>query len=364
MRAARTPIVFFWIALPVMSFCQGAPQQITVAPVPAERFELATGATDVPATPEERAPVIGLLALAAHNGNLHMFGTPPYTLKATFESTGGTSGVGSGDVEETWIRGVGYRWTAHLGEYSQLRISSKGGAYDEKSPGPMPLRLQTVRGVLFWAMAGDFVRPLLRTTTAIWNGTLVTCVLVSGAGSDRTATPGRRWEETEYCVDPQSGLLQTYSIAPGIYAVYDHNDALHFHGQTLPRQITIEEGGSTVLRVHVDSIVDPGEIDQASVVPTKEMIAAGPAVIRTLPIRFPQAGGPAPQGYEGTIQPVIVHAIIAPDGTALDEEVVSISGAVLGQAALDLVKRTKYPPMPSGAKPLEREAFINVKFGL
>ena len=45
-----------------------------------------------------------------------------------------------------------------------------------------------------------------------------------------------------YCVDPKTGELQTYSIAPGIYSAYDYTNALAFHGQTLPRRIAVMEG--------------------------------------------------------------------------------------------------------------------------
>jgi len=40
-----------------------------------------------------------------------------------------------------------------------------------------------------------------------------------------TASPGRRWDEIEECIDPQSGLLQVHSQVPGRYYDYDYTDA-------------------------------------------------------------------------------------------------------------------------------------------
>jgi hypothetical protein len=58
-----------------------------------------------------------------------------------------------------------------------------------------------------------------------------------------------------------------------------------------------------------------------------------------------------------------VHAILASDGRVLDAELLDNSGAALLQSALDMVKRTTYMGAPRRTQgPLQREAFINVKF--
>ena len=54
---------------------------------------------------------------------------------------------------------------------------------------------------------------------------------------------GRGWEETEECIDPQSGLLQVHSEAPGRYAVYDYSNAPQLGGHRLPRSVTVTEAG-------------------------------------------------------------------------------------------------------------------------
>jgi hypothetical protein len=49
--------------------------------------------------------------------------------------------------------------------------------------------------------------------------------LLAGPDPVPTASPGRRWDEIEECIDPQSGLLQVHSQVPGRYYDYDYTDA-------------------------------------------------------------------------------------------------------------------------------------------
>jgi hypothetical protein len=349
-------IALFTLLLASYTYSQSAAK---VAPLPYDPLELATGPTVVPDTPEKRALLLNLLERARQNSAMHLPGTAPFTLKASFNSTGDSKNTGYGEVDETWLNGQTWRWSARLGDYSQLRIFYEGAAYDDKPKGFIPLRLQMVRNAVFWPVIGNFAPTLLRMATTSFQGTDLACVLISGGGNDATPTPGRRWEENEFCVDPKSGLLRTHSEAPGIYAIYEYEGALQFHGRTIPRQISVVEGGETVLQIHIDSIEDANH-DPNQFVPTHEMLARGPGAIMVGPFRFPEFV-PAPAGYNGQVQPVIVHAILDTKGKVLDAEVVQSSDAALTASALGVVWRSSYGPGRREG-PLQREAFINVKF--
>jgi hypothetical protein len=349
-------IALFTLLLASYAYSQSNPK---VAPLPYDPLELATGPTVVPDTPEKRALLLNLLERARQNSAMHTPGTAPFTMKVSFNSTGNSKNTGYGEVDETWLNGQTWRWSARLGDYSQLRIIYQGMAYDDKPKGFMPLRLQMVRNAVFWPVIGNFAPELLRMATASFQGTDLACMLISGTLNDATPTPGRRWEENEFCIDPKSGLLRTHSEAPGIYAIYEYEGALQFHGRTIPRQISVVEGGETVLQIHIDSIED-ANTDPNQFVPTHKMLAHGPGAIMTGPFRFPEFV-PAPAGYSGIVQPVIVHAIVNEKGKVLDAEVVQSSNLTLTATALGVVWRSSYGP---GRRPgpLQREAFINVKF--
>ncbi|HYA47995.1 MAG TPA: energy transducer TonB [archaeon] len=351
-------IALFLLFLSAFSFSQAASK---TAPLPYDPLELATGPTAVPDTPEKRALLLDLLERARQNSAMHTPGTAPFSIKVSFNSAGGDShSQGYGELEETWLNGQTWRWSARLGDYSQLRIFYLGAAYDDKPRGHMPLRLQMVRNAVFWPVGGNFAAALIRMATAKWEGTDIACMLISGADNDATATPGRRWEESEYCVDPKTGLLRIHSEAPGIYVAYDYSGGSQFHGRTLPRQTTIVEGGTTVLQIHLDSIEDANN-DPNQFVPTKKMLSHGPGAIMVGPFRFPEFVR-APAGYSGEIQPVIVHAILDQKGKVLDAEVVQSSDPALTSAALGVVWHSSYLPARRPDGPLQREAFINVKF--
>ncbi len=127
--------------------------------------------------------------------------------------------------------------------------------------------------------------------------------------------------------------------------------------------MTVVEGGSTALQIHVEKLEDPVSSDPKLFAPSESMRANGfrPTMVQahfrdiaTLPAR-----------YSGTAQPVIVHAMIAPDGKVEEAEALQESDAALSSAALDRVRNGSYParfgPGESGS-PREREAFLNIGF--
>jgi len=353
------PVVSIFLALLLSSFA-ASQSTLKTAALPYDPLELATGPTVVPDTPQKRELVLNLLEHARQNNGMHAPGSPPFAMKVSFNSTGTSRYTGFGEIEETWMSGQTFRWSARLGDYSQLRIYRDGTAYDDKPRGPIPLRIQMVRQSVFWPVTGRFAPALIRMATAHWQGGEVACMLVSSGANDTAATPGRRWEETEYCIDPKAGLLQTYSEAPGIYNVYDYSESFQFHGRTLARKISIVEDGVTVLQIHLDSLADAANSDPDQFVPTKKMLAHGPGDILTGPFRFPQWVA-APPGRSGEIQPVIVHAVLDKKGHVVEAEALQHSDTLLADAALAIVERSNYAKRTEG-KPVQREAFINVQF--
>ncbi len=334
--------------------------QNQLAPVPSDPLELATGPVQIADTPDKRATILALLERARQNNHLHAPAGAPFDLKVSFVSSGQTSYTGPGEMEEVWMTPGTWRWTAHLGDYSQSRIYYDGAAYDTKAHAYLPLRLQIVRSAIFWPVSGNFADALIRTAGATWKGAPVTCALVSGTRSEVKATPGRRWQEEEFCVDPKSGLLQTYSVAPGIYNVYDYSSAFEFHGSTIASQISIVENGSPVVQMQIEGLQDAGAVDSTSFTPTEEM--RGPGVVIRGPVRFPQVQ-PNAQIASGTIQPVIVHAVLDVTGKVLEAESLDVANASLSEAALQLVRSSNYGrPAGRGIVPVQREVFINVQF--
>jgi hypothetical protein len=334
-------------------FCQNTPQ---LAPVPSDSLELVTGATRVPGTPQERARALDLVERARQNSDLSTPGGPAYTLKVNFTASGNVQFTGSGEMEETWISPYVFRWRARLGDFELTRIAARGAVLDDNPSAFIPMRLHMLRDALFWPVHFNSSEALIRTATAQWKGSEVTCILTSGAMAEATATPGRRWIEREFCVDTKTGLLQMLSDAPGIYVVYDYANPHHFHGRILANKISIVEGGKTVLEANMASIGDADPNDPSVMAAAREMRHSGPILSYTM--RFPQAIHVAPGA--STIQPVIVHALLGSDGKVLDAELVEDSSAALSQSALDLVKRSSYVRANNGR--LQREAFINVKF--
>jgi len=369
-------VLFSFALFPILAatvLAQAAPPQLQagetqrayIVPrpaIPADPLELATGETKVLDTPQERATVLGLLERARQNSDL--WGpTKPYVMHVSFSSSGAALYTGAGQMTQIWESPARFRFDAQLGSFTQTRLFTGGRAYDLRSNSFVPLRLQMVRSVLFWPMNFNAL-GMLRIAAGRLAETDLLCGLFSAATNDpaeMSSVPGRRWAETEFCVDPKSGLLRVYSEAPGIYAVYDYSEALEHNGYVLPRSINVTEAGQDVLDVRIESIADPTASDLAELVPSGELASAPIGNALSFPIRFPQFTQ-APEGYKGVVHPVIVHAILGPDGHSLDQEALQGSDAVLTQAAMDLIRSRTFPAANPRLARAQREVFINVKF--
>jgi len=220
------------------------------------------------------------------------------------------------------------------------------------------LRVQLVRSVLLRPVVQAPQKFVIREANVERDGNAETCLLLSHSLPPNPAP--RAWVEREDCVDPATGLLQTWSEAPGIYAIYDYSGAAEFHGHILPRQISIFEDGRLAVQVRVESLEDAPNIAADLFQPTPEMVGAGESFTLATPSRMPMRVDPSDAPPSRFFQPVIVHATLdAQDGSVLDAEALQNSDAALGRTAVDLVRGTLFEP--SG---FQQEVFISVDFHL
>lgn len=338
---------------------------LNVAPVPADPLEMVSGTSKVVDDAQERAAVFELLERARQNAELQAGGAPAYTLRISFEAAGNVLYTGSGSMVEIWNSPRNWRWTAQLGGYHQDRLLANGRMHDKRSDSFVPMRLQMARGAVLWPMWFN-PRALTRVAAGKVGDTDVLCGLLSSPINDpavMASQPVRRWVETEFCVDPKTAVLRSYSEAPGIYTVYDYTGGATFHGHLLPKTITVTEGGNVALTIHVESIADPTPQELAQLTPTSDIESAGPQPALGLPYRIPQYIPASATGTKSTVvSPVIVHAIIGTDGRVLDSEALQNYDSALTAAALDTVRRSTYPLQRGESGFAQREYFINVKF--
>ena len=259
-------------------------------------------------------------------------------------------------MEELYDGHSRWRWTEQLQDSHVVRIGAEGHIYGANPSDPVPLRVQLVRTVLLRPIVHDPGSFVFRTADLERNGKPVVCMLLSYSLPPNPAP--RSWVEREDCIDPTTGLLQMWSEAPGIFAVYDYTGAADFHGHTLPRQISIFEEGRLTVQVRVESLEDAPNIDASLLQPTPEMADAGESFGLAGPRRMPLRVDPTNAPTSRFFQPVIVHATLdAEDGTVLDAEALQTTDPDLSRAALDIVRSTSFDP--SG---FQQEVFFNVQF--
>ncbi len=324
-------------------------------PPPPDPHEMVTREPRTLTKPAERSAALDLLDRARQNFNLHDISTP-YALKASFKTNGGAQMEGEWTMDELSDGGSHWRWTAQLGDLLVIRIGVDGRVYGTDPSEPIPLRVQLVRSALYWPIARNAGASAFRAADVERDGKAMSCLLLSASIPPNPAP--RSWVEREYCIDPATGLLQMWSEAPGIYAVYDYGGSRNFHGHILPRQISIFEDGRPAVQVRVESFEDAPNLDRNLFKPTPEMEDAGGSCTLASPNRFPMRVDPSDGPTSPFFQPVIVHAILdAQDGSVLDAEALQTTDRDLSRTAIDMVRSTSFPP--SG---FQQEVFINVQF--
>ena len=170
-------------------------------------------------TPEQRQAATSLLENARALSNVRAH---PYDLKTTFTSFGSSSSDGAWSLEDISPSRNVYRWTAQGPGYSAVNLYNSRLLYSNLPSGAIPLRLTQVREAIFFIYPNMGPYMSLRTATGSLNGASLQCVLAAQAFGGKSFSGGRNWEESEYCVDPQHGLLVSYSPTPGLYPLRLH----------------------------------------------------------------------------------------------------------------------------------------------
>lgn len=241
--------------------------------------------------------------------------------------------------------------------------------YSNQAGGAMPLRLAQVR-LAMWA---QFFRPIgaysaLRVATGNLNGAAVRCVLVARhvPGNVHPQFPdGRSFADIEYCVDPQSGLLDCYSPYPGVYIRYDYANAIHFHQLTLPDGFTILENGQTIIQARTDSVTD-APTGTSNLFSTEGLDAIGvgqsivtPIVVRGFDLTTAVAAGSPPRV-------VTLHGMLSPDGKLSEVEILASTDPSIDAHAIQHARHVpavadRRTPQP-GVSPHAREAVFTFEF--
>ncbi len=337
-----------------------------MAPVPRDPSELVTGQVQPAATPASREAALQLLARARNSYQLRNAGQA-WDLKVRFtvDSQGETNYDGTWTMEDVFAPGLGVHWTAESSAgYTIAGIFASKSVFAEGTASAIPLRLQEARAMLFnpipslaYARSGS-----IRTFASSFNGLPVTCVLLARAHNVSNPSVGRGWEESEECIDSQSGLLQVHSEAPGHYAVYNYSNAPQVGDRLLPRTVTVTEAGRILSKISVESLQGISEPDASLFVPTVGMKSAGQATAMTSATKILRVQGQGPFTPGMTIRPVCVFGLVTPTGQLVEAHSLQSSDPNSEAAIKDAKAIDFSPSMPPGSPPQQHFVFVIEKF--
>jgi hypothetical protein len=333
------------------------------APVPSDPLELATGPIQFASTPESREAALQLLGRARNQFALRSNGQA-FDLKVSFavNSQGRTNHDGAWQMEDVFVPKQGHRWTATSATgYTTTSIAAAGKVWGDEASSAVPIRLLEARGVLFDPLQSPAYadQGSIRTATATFRGAVLTCLLLSRTKSNARPAAGRDWEETEECIEPQSGLLEVHSEVPGHYAVYDYSNGMQFSGHMLPRSVTIMEGGRPVSKITIESLGGVAASDPSLFVPSDAMKARGEAVAMTSATKLTRVHG---QGAGAMLHTVCVLGLVTATGHLVEAYALQPSDPNSAAAVEDATQIDFAPMTPAGTPPRQHFAFVIEKF--
>jgi hypothetical protein len=339
----------------------GSSGQITEPAVPPDHLELVLGDAQLVTDPKDRADMVSLVTGARRHSNVRVQG---YDLKTSFTAMGTGNSDGSWQMEDTSLGAGTYRWVAQGPGYSAVYLYLNKVLYSDHTTDTLPLRLAQVRGAIFFTQPGMVTRATIRRASGNLDGLELTCVLVAHNMMGRPVSGGRSWDEAEYCIDPKSNTMVTYSPIPGQYIRYDYANGVQFHETLVPARFTITQAGQTVIEARTVSVSDPVD-DSARFQSTGlNTIGMGPAM--NPPWHY-HADAPVPSGIPAD-QPqlAIVHGMQSPKGRLSDIELIASSNPALNSSALQYASKWKARPMGAfaepGTTPQSHEVFLTLQY--
>lgn len=335
-------------------------------PAPSAPLELVTSGAQPVQTAEERANALDLLAKAERLSTVR---AQPYDLKTSFTTYGSLPSDGEWTLEDIGPGPGIYRWTAEGPGFSGTFLYTNRFLLSSNKTGTMPLRLIQVRNAVFRSYGQVLPRGSIRVAMSDLNGGAVECVLIGpdfsfGRGTQPALPPGRNYQEHEYCVDVESGLLETYSPVPGMYIRYDYGNAIHFHDHIVPAGFTIYENGRAVVEAKTDNVSDPPSAN-SEMFQTGSLNSLGAGAVLA-----PSVGawnsGPAQDTSISSDQLVVVLGSISPEGKFNEVEIVSTTDERLNDAAIQrashaMALNNNRNDQP-GATPQSREIILVERF--
>jgi hypothetical protein len=338
---------------------------LTSIPVPYDPLELVPSDARQIENGEERAATIELLAKAHRLSNVRLH---PYELKTSFVSYGSSSSDGQWLLEDMSPGGNIYRWTAQGPSFAGVFLNVNRLLSSNQTGGAMPLRLAQVRDAI-WGIYYPEIGPhaSLREANGSSSGAELHCVLVAHGIYEKSKlvfSSGRSFDEAEYCVNPQTGLLETYSPFAGVYIRYDYSSALHFHELIIPNGFIITEHGKTVIEAKTESVGEPPSAN-SGVFSAEGLTALGVGQVIVAPMIV--RGFQTSPSTDAAGQVVVIHGMVSSDGHLSEVEVLASTNPNLEQAAIDHANKASALEIgvdtQPGITPRSREIIYTVEFG-
>jgi TonB family protein len=298
-----------------------------------------------------------LLAKAAETVNIQAPGSQPFRMKALIrlQMSGRT-------VEATyrlvWVSDKLWREELDLPGYTEIRVGGESKYWYKRNLDYVPVRVtQAYDAIHFHLRVGlGTEEQVKKVRQRQVKGAQLACIEVA-AGESR---------ERELCLDTTTSTV-TQMQADSV-VTYEFGDYSRLGNKLYPRTLQVLEEGRLAVEAKVEELVPEEGSSPTLFVPPQgasELPYCSPLSItpgKLLTRVTPSYPGLAKMSRQsGT---VVMHTVIAPDGTPKDLTVVQTAGNVLDEAALEAVRLWRYKPYRCNGTPIQVETLIYVNFSL
>jgi TonB family protein len=321
-----------------------------------------------PIRAQENAQASAYLEQAAAGMLQRTAGNPPFHLTATFTLVkpevlaNGTTLVGDGTYDETWVDPNTWRKEVTVGGYHLILIHKGNDMW----------RLGVPQGKikqLFRTIIPDVAIPLFRepppakATDVKWDVSTVKLgpveVIRVGDAIGKPVHGKRSGLDNSYYFDPATNALIMRSSAP---FTFDYTSGGKILGKFVALDGTVSDFNGLIARFHITSLSANPKVNEADFVPTADFKLVN---VQQIPLPQKLSGAdpifPAEARGNHISGTVVIALTIEPDGSTSDFRVLSGPPELVG-ASVQSVSTWRFKPPIIDGVPVEAETIVRCNF--
>lgn len=320
----------------------------------------ATSATGLPAQISVPHSPHDLLKLALNMNGVDVRPATPWHIKLSYdEFDEDGDNVHSGSIEEFVVSAKKYKRVYSGDTLNQIDFASEQGLYragDQRWPSPTELQVRNEAFRPLYRVRFDDPNTKIDRTDWQIGATKLPCVIVR-----RTDLIISDNGLPKFCFDPGTVMLR-YTRGRG-WDETTYNNIVWFQQHYLARDVTVTQGGTAFLKIHIDQMESLSSVDEAIFTPPANSSRIGARIALSAEILMGEylvSEGRLrnPRTASGKVN---VNFVVGKDGRVIQADAID-GPEQLRKAALDAMRGYRFRPFLVLDEPVEVESKMSFRF--